>query len=164
MSTRDIDHGLRRIAQQMLSLRGKAITIGLHADLGVHHSEHNDESLTVANIGSIQEFGAHVVFIDGGDMDIPARPFTALSFDQNKAEISREIESKISQMQRRHGEGLPLINGMLQVGNNHATYQKQVMELWRSPPNSPRTIKYKHRDDPLKWTGEMIAGVKAKIE
>lgn len=155
----DKDLGLNKILRGLNSVRGKEVTIGLHADLGVHPGENNDSNLTYAQIGAIQEYGATRRFLDGATIEIPPRPFTATAFDRNRARLNSDIKIAIS-------KGMVSGNFMtelLSVGTKHAIFQKTVMEAWQTPPNSQRTIRYKGFNDPLKWTGAMISAVKAKI-
>lgn len=151
------DMGLEKILQELRDLDGKEITIGLHEDLGVHPGEHNTDRLTYAQIGSIQEFGATVRFLDGHDIEIPSRPFTATSFDLNQNAIISGITKVLTSSNGGY------LNALLKVGEKHAEYQKRIMDGWKQPPNSARTIKYKGKNDPLDWSGAMIRGVKAKI-
>jgi len=156
----DRDRGLIKILKGLRELDGKKVTIGLHDDLGVHPGANNSEHLTYAQIGAIQEYGARRTFLDGKPISIPSRPFTAVSFDKNKTQIVQWIKNGIS-------AGMATGNFIVQmkgVGDAHAGYQRDIMDKWTDPPNSPRTIKYKLKDDPLDWTGAMIRAVKAKVE
>lgn len=159
MATIIRDRGYLKIIRGLRQLSGKSITIGLHESLGVHPGENNSDKLTYAQIGAIQEFGATRMFLDGKPIVIPGRPFTAESFDDNKSNIWINIQRGF---QRGLLTGL-FLEQMLIVGKKHAMYQQQRMIGWTTPPNSPRTIKYKFRNDPLNWTGAMIRGVDAKI-
>jgi len=153
------DHGYLKIIKGLKALNGKSVTIGLHASLGIHPGENNRDHLTYAQIGAIQEFGAKRMFLDGAPIIIPSRPFTAESFDDNRANIWTNIQKAFT---RGLTTGF-FLEEMLIVGKKHAVYQQQKMIGWSDPPNSPRTIKYKLRNDPLNWTGAMISAVDAKI-
>lgn len=153
------DRGFLKIIRGIRQLSGKSVTIGLHESLGIHPGKNNRDHLTYAQIGAIQEFGATRTFLDGRPIVIPSRPFTAESFDDNLSNIWTNI-------QRGFVRGLTtglFLEQMLIVGKKHAVYQQQRMIGWTNPPNSPRTIKYKFRNDPLNWTGAMISAVDARI-
>jgi len=135
------------------------VTVGLHEDLGVHPGPNNDDNLTYAQIGSIQEFGATVRHPDGAPIDIPSRPFTASTFDKNKSKIIADIV----EMQKKLVAGQSAKASARIVGENHEARQKAAMTAWSTPPNSARTVKLKGFNDPLVHTGAMIKGVGTKV-
>ena len=148
-----------KIIRAFKSLEKIEATVGLHDDLGVHPGPHNDDKLTYADIGRIQEFGATVIHPDGEPIDIPSRPFTAHSFDKNKTEIMADIQN----VHRQIMKGQDAINAIRILAEKHKARQQAVMKAWTEPPNSPRTVKIKGFNDPLVHTGAMIEGVDVKI-
>jgi len=148
-----------KIIREFKELGRTEITIGLHEDLGVHPSEDNKDSLSYAQIGTIQEYGATVIHPDGKPVDIPSRPFTARSFDANKSKIISDIVA----MQKAMMAGQRMKPIAQNIGDKQALRQKQTMEVWSTPPNSARTVKHKGFNNPLVHTHAMIDGVKAKV-
>lgn len=135
------------------------VTVGLHEDLGVHPGPNNDDNLTYAQIGTIQEYGATVRHPDGAPIDIPSRPFTATAFDKSRSKIIADIQA----MQKKLMMGQSAKVLAREIGEKHEARQKAIMAAWTQPPNSARTVKLKGFNDPLVHTGAMIKGVATKV-
>lgn len=95
-----------------------------------------------------------------GTRNIPARPFMATSFDENRAAINQAIQAeynKILEGKSTTKKSLGLI-GIFMV----KLIQQKIRAI-NFPPNSPRTIAIKKSSKPLIDFGQMIQSVREKV-
>lgn len=138
----DRDLGYARILQQMDSLDGKEILIGLHNDGS------SKEGIAVAHYGAINEFGGE---------NVPERSFIRSTFDEQVMNINNLVVRVVrgvqdSKLSWRQAGGI--------IGE---IFQRNIQDKIRSnvpPPNAPSTIERKGSSRTLIDTGLMVANVR----
>lgn len=109
MSTRDIDRGWKNIKREILLSSRKVVAVGILEGSTGHEGE------------SIAEYAAHNEF---GTEDIPSRPFTAMSVDENKPAIIKDMR----EMGNALTHGKRTANACLTViGMRHAARVQQTI-------------------------------------
>ena len=94
------------------------------------------------------------VYNNYGTGNIPARPFFD-EFADGSTETLREHSARTP----------PITNAFLtEVAGILKNYLQSVIRVWTEPPNAPRTIAKKGKDDPLVDTELMLNSVDHRIE
>src|SRR5690606_25654590 len=106
--------------------------------------------LSMPEIAAANEFGAP---------GVPARPFMATSFDENKEKLNRLIQVYYDQIL---GQKLTARRFMQRVGEALVDMIQLKINAIQFPPNSPRTIAIKKSSKPLIDFGQMIQSVTTK--
>lgn len=100
-NVKDIDRGWNNIVRELERAKGMEVAVGI-----LEGSQ--NEGTSIAEYASYNEFGTE---------DIPSRPFMAISFDENVAEINSDFQEQSRQMV----EGKKSANAALTViGQKHA--------------------------------------------
>ena len=89
-----------------------------------------------------------------GTANIPARPFFD-EFSNGSTEVLRELSARTPPITRSL---LTEVAGLLE------NYLQSIIRVWTEPPNAPRTIAKKGKDDPLVDTEFLINSVDHRIE
>ncbi len=153
---KDKDLGFEEIQKQLALLDGSHVKVGFQegtvTKMQVKGQRKKPAGLSLAQIAAENEFGTNI---------IPARPFMATSFDENKALINKAI----------HGEYNKIVEGKStterSLGLIGQLMTKLIVQKIRaivSPPNSPRTIAIKKSSKPLIDFGQMVQSVRYKVE
>lgn len=136
-----------KLKKELLSLNKVKIMTGW---FDTHYGPEND-NLPHAYIGNLLEEGSE---------KIPPRPFMRVGLKQAVksdpkafAAIIQAVTSGRSALSAAKGSS-PAFVAMLQ----------KVMSDWSTPPNSPRTVAEKGRNDPLINTGELRDSIQVKVE
>lgn len=100
-NVKDIDRGWNNIVRELEKAKGMEVAVGI-----LEGSQ--NEGTSIAEYASYNEFGTE---------DIPPRPFMAMSFDENLAEINSDFKKQGDQMV----QGKKTANAALTViGQKHA--------------------------------------------
>lgn len=81
-NVKDIDRGWNNIVRELEKAKGMEVAVGI-----LEGSQ--NEGTSIAEYASYNEFGTE---------DIPSRPFMAMSFDENVAEINSDFQKQANQM------------------------------------------------------------------
>jgi hypothetical protein len=81
-NVQDIDRGWKNIFRELEKAKGMEVAVGI-----LEGSQ--NEGVSIAEYASYNEFGTD---------DIPSRPFMAMSFDENVAEINSDFQKQANQM------------------------------------------------------------------
>lgn len=152
---KDIDLGFDEIQKQVALLDGSYVLVGFQegtkTNLQTKGQRKKKAGFSMAEIAAANEFGTK---------SIPARPFMATSFDENRAKINKAIQgeyAKILDGKSTTERSLGLI-GLL-----GAKFIVQKIRAITTPPNSPRTIAIKKSSKPLIDFGQMVQSVRHKV-
>lgn len=144
-STVDRDLGLKRFMHQMDVAQGSAVYIGIHSDA------YNDGK-------SVAEYGAENEY---GTSKHPERSFMRSSFDENRANISRDLSERFDEIKAGKTTSA---SALKKVGDRHARQIKLKIKSNIPPPNAPLTIKLKNSDRTLIDTRAMLNSVRAEVK
>lgn len=148
VTIRDMDAGWGQALNGLFEMDGAGVDVGIFDEDGVHPN--SDDGLLISEIAAIQEFGTD---------DIPARPFLATTYEQNRDRYSNQAESVFGGVLR----GKLTVDQALQtLGAIQASDVKTTINNWTTPPNSPKTIASKGQNDPLVEDRHMRDAVKFK--
>ena len=81
-NVQDIDRGWNNIVRELEKAKGMEVAVGI-----LEGSQ--NEGTSIAEYASYNEFGTD---------DVPSRPFMAMSFDENVAEINSDFQKQANQM------------------------------------------------------------------
>jgi len=81
-NVQDIDRGWNNIVRELEKAKGMEVAVGI-----LEGSQ--NEGTSIAEYASYNEFGTN---------DVPSRPFMAMSFDENVAEINSDFQKQANQM------------------------------------------------------------------
>lgn len=81
-NVKDIDRGWNNIVRELERAKGLEVAVGI-----LEGSQ--NEGTSIAEYASYNEFGTD---------DVPSRPFMAMSFDENVAEINSDFQKQANQM------------------------------------------------------------------
>lgn len=81
-AVKDIDRGWNNIVRELEKAKGMEVAVGI-----LEGSQ--NEGTSIAEYASYNEFGTD---------DVPSRPFMAMSFDENVAEINSDFQKQANQM------------------------------------------------------------------
>lgn len=113
-------------------------------------------SIPVAEYATYNEYGAHIE-TDTKSFDIPARSFLRGTLDLNE-------DRYVSGLAQTLAEGVDPEIALELLGQVIEDDVKQAIETWEDPPNSPRTIRKKGRDMPLRDTGSLYRAITHTVE
>lgn len=143
----DIDKGYSRILREMKKAANLAVEVGVQAG-----ETTEDGKADLATVAAIQEFGTE---------EIPSRPFTRESFDQNFNELDKFMQGvgdRIITNRISAEQGLNLV-GQKMTG----IIQKKIVDgPWT--PNAPATIAQKGSDRPLIDTGHLRQSIRHVVK
>lgn len=138
MPLKDID--LTGLTERMKKLDGAAVKTGIQS--GSPHLQ-------------------KAIWNDGGTVHIPERPFVSEFGQRHEGDIDDSSADAVKSMVINKKDPRSALN---QLGKEFADLMRQDADDWTNPPNAPRTIAQKGKDDPLDETGEMIADIRSKLE
>jgi hypothetical protein len=147
----DRDHGWAALFKRVKQARDGKVKVGVLADDGKGGADHG--GLTVAELAAVQHFGTD---------KIPARPFLAMAFDEQRetlADMGGKLLSKVIA-----GE-MPQDKALGVLGMKLATEAKKVITVGsRLAPNAPATVEAKGSSRPLVDTGRLVNAVTHAID
>lgn len=142
MAVKDIDRGWNRFVREMEKARTMEVAVG------IFEGSRNAEGESIAEYATYNELGT---------AKIPARPFMALSVDQNKAAIVKNMDLSAA----RITTGASTVHKELnRLGAQHtARVQATITGPDIPPPLSPVTVARKGSTKTLVDTGAMTNAV-----
>jgi hypothetical protein len=129
---------------------GGAIKVGILAGTGEHSN--NDDGLTVADIGAINEYGLG---------NVPERPFLRTTISKKNAEYQKMIARLLKLISSGK---LTTARAAAVLGEQAALDIQAAITAWDDPPNSEATIDRKGANNPLIDTGEMRRSIWYEID
>lgn len=107
MTVRDVDRGWKAIQRELKRASGREVAVGI-----LEGSQNEGES--------IAEYAAHNEF---GTENAPARPFMAMSFDENRAAIAKDFDQQTNRLVtgRVSADGALTTIGMKHAGRVQTT-------------------------------------------
>lgn len=144
---------IRNKLGQYVAASKRQVTVGIHADAGVHP----DSGITNAQLGALLNYGNPHNKLFGNPAPIPARPWLVPGVESGTQDIADTIAHGIT-------NDLPLNQVLEQVGSFAAGSVQQYMTDLTSPANSAYTVSRKGSDNPLIDTGALRASVTYKVE
>ena len=111
----------------------------------------------VVDVGIFKgEVAEYATYNEYGTRDIPARPAHAMSFDENKNDISSDVRAGM----RRITSGSSTVNRELNIiGLKHQNRIQATIKRGIPPPNAQSTIDRKGSNKTLIDTGVMVNSV-----
>jgi hypothetical protein len=106
---KDKDLGLKRFVRELQSARTAFVTVG------VHQGSKDAEGTDIAEYAAANEYGTD---------DIPSRPFMRTSFDQNVADIQRDMAAGYEQVK----QGGTVYRALKVAGDLHADRTQNTIE------------------------------------
>jgi phage gpG-like protein len=144
----DKDKGWKKIAEAM---RGPSLEVGVGLIGPKASQQHRDSDLTVAEIGTLHEFGYSFTTPAGTEVEVPARSFLRATIDQNQAKYTRQI----TQAARAITSGKISTHLALDlIGQGAVGDVQQRIADGIPPPNAPSTIARKGSSKPLIASGQ----------
>lgn len=135
---------MRRIIDELNGLNKLEVVIG------VHSGSTNDKGQDLAGIAAANEFGVP-------SRKVPSRPFMATTF----AKKNSAAQDLILQTLRNVASGkLKPYAALGRFGQRYQEWMVSTIASWTTPPNAPRTIAKKGRDEPLRDTYSMMKSVR----
>lgn len=142
----DVLEKYNRLKGEALKLSKKySVTVGIHAQEGA--TKVNGK--TLAQIGAINHFGAE---------NIPARPFLDVALEDKR--VKKRLNRAFRQGFRKDNSVPAGLNALGQIAANEIT--QYILKL-DAPPNAPKTIQRKGKDDPLVDTGRLARSITHKL-
>lgn len=145
VTIRDIDMGWDEIRYNLAHLHGHGTDVGIFPEAGAY-----PDGTPVVNVAAWNEFGTDTN---------PERPFMRTTMEENHGKFARHAERLLRELLRRR---MTVDAVLTTLGAIQATAVKKTINDWTTPPNSPRTIAIKGRNDPLVDTRLMRDSVKFK--
>lgn len=138
MASRTIDRdlGLRRFIRELQVARVTEVVIGVQQGA-------DNEGQQIAEYAAYNEFGTE---------SIPERSFMRSAFDENVAEIQRDMTAQYGRVQAGQ---ITVRTALGLVGLRHQDHIKNKIDTNIPPPNSPVTIALKGSSHTLIDTGAM---------
>ena len=149
VTIQDMDHGWQGLLDMFADAKHAEIEVGIFAESGKHPKS---RKLLIAEVAHIQEYGAP-------ERNIPERRFLRDTYDRLGARFADQAGRV---MQRVIDRQLSLSQGLQTIGAIQASAVKETINDWTTPPNAPRTIAKKGKDDPLVDSRVMRNSVKFK--
>lgn len=109
----------------------------------------------VASIAYANNYGVQVV----GDVPIPMRPFFTLAVEEMKRSFHSDISNVVRSVMNGASYRTSFTNYLRGFRN---TVQMEIMSS-NSPPNRPKTVMIKGRNDPLIDSGKMLKSTRYRI-
>ena len=145
------DLGWNNIKEQMRLAENSFTEIGVHKGETRQPKPGELEPLSdMVIVAAANEFGAP-------KKNIPPRAFIRTSFDENRREVDRLVESEYDKILA----GKSNVKKSLEIiGEFMETKTKQKIVDLKQPPNRPRTIARKGSNNPLMDTGQLRGGIR----
>lgn len=147
--TQDIDKGLRKLLKTMRKLDDTFVDAGIFEGEGGS----SDSSITVAQLGTIHEFGT-------SDGRIPERSWMRSTDSENRNKYSKMMDAVFDRVLRGKGQ---IASRLTAVGERIASDLRRKITSLRTPPNAASTIAQKGSSNPLIDTGHMRQSVRSRI-
>lgn len=120
----------------------------LEVAIGIQQGSQNNKGEDLVSIAAANEYGTDI---------IPSRPFMATTFENNRKFVEDAMRKGIVDIQT--GKRTPYVV-LGRIGQRYQEKTKQTIASWTQPPNAPRTIAKKGRDEPLRDTYSMMKNVR----
>jgi hypothetical protein len=152
MAVTDSDLGWKAIKRELERAKGREVAVG------ILQGSVDGDGTSIAEYAAYNEFGTDDEF---GNENIHSRPFMAMSFDENKA----DIEADFTRQGKAMVEGKRTANEALTIiGQNHAgRIQTTITGRDILPKLADSTIKAKGSTKTLVDTGAMANAVQISI-
>ena len=134
--TTDRDLGLKRFIRELQVAKVTEVVVGVQQGA-------NNDGQQIAEYAAYNEFGTE---------NIPERSFMRSAFDENLAEIRRDMNSQCGRVQAGQ---ITMRTALGLVGLRHQDQIKNKIDTNIPPPNSPVTIALKGSSHTLIDTGAM---------
>jgi hypothetical protein len=147
----DKDHGWAAMLRRVKQARDGRVKVGVLADDPKGGADH--EGLTVAELAAVLHFGTDT---------IPARPFLAMAFEEQREALSQmggALMSKVISGEMEQDKALGVIGLKLST-----EAKKVISEGARLAPNAPATVAAKGSSRPLVDTGRLINAITWAID
>jgi hypothetical protein len=142
---RDRDHGAKKLLEQIKSIKGAAVDVGVLGDkAAASHGE-----TTVADVATFHEFG----------LGVPERSFIRGYVDENEAGAAK-LALKAAQSVAK---GLDVDTVLNVVGLSHVGGMQARIAEGIDPALSPATIEKKGSATPLVDTGQLRSAITHRI-
>lgn len=139
----DSDRGWGSVFKRVKEARSGRVKVGVLADDARGSDDHG--GLTVAELAALLHFGTE---------DIPARPWLAIAFDQQRQALT-DMGTKL--LGKVILEGMRLEQALGLMGAKLSAEAKKVITIGgQLAPNAPATIEAKGSDRPLVDTGRLV--------
>lgn len=125
MSTKDIDKGYKRIMSELAKAKRSEVVVGILEG----QNDPDNPGTSIAEYATHNEFGTE---------DIPARPFMAMSFDENTSAINNDFKNQTRKMV---GGEVTAKAALTIIGQKHAQrVQATITDRNILPALAPSTI------------------------
>jgi hypothetical protein len=149
----DKDTGWAALFKRVKQARDGRVKVGVLADDEKGADDHG--GLSVAELAAVLHYGTE-------DGSIPARPFLAMAFDEQREELSKlggELMSEVLEGKMDSGRALGLMGAKL------AAEAKKVISTGdKLQANSPATVAAKGSSRPLVDTGRLLNAITWAID
>lgn len=154
----DIDKGWHELGQAIAGAGGYCL-VGIVGP-GAQAPHKGAKGLTVAQVGSVHEFGATITMPNGRVIDIPERSFIRATIDENREQLQRTATLA----------GRAVLLGKLDNARSLALIGEQAVGLMKKrisdgipPPNAPITIARKGSSTPLIDKGQLRGSITYEV-
>lgn len=161
-SLREIDRGMRALAQTMREVKNAYVKVGVLGDS--EHERQEGEAVTNVDLALIHEFGAP-------SAGIPERSFIRSTFEKKKSELATQAKGLVRSIYEGHetpGKALGKLGAKL------AADIKKAVVAGIAPPTSPETTARKEAKTykgaakgspvPLIDTGQLLSSITWVVE
>lgn len=155
-TVQDVDHGWKRISEQLKNARHASTKIGIQAgtERKAENGDGENPETDMVAIAAWNEFGTED---KNGNPHIPPRPAHAKCFDDNRQQMNRHIERAYSLFLEGKWE---LREAIGKVGEKYQFLLQATIKAFSDPPNAPATIEAKGADNPLINFGQMVNSIR----
>lgn len=144
---------IRNKLGQFVAATKRQVTVGIHADAGVHPKS----GITNAQLGALLNYGNPHNTLFGNPAPIPPRPWLVPGVETATQDIADTISHGVA-------NDVPMEQILEQVGLFAVGGVQQYMTDLKEPSNSAYTVEQKGSDNPLIDTGALRASVTYKVE
>ncbi len=149
VTVEDIDHGLKRIMEEVRKMEGAYVKVGVLSDAGTY-----DEGgkANLVDIATWNEYGT--------SKGIPARPFMGQTFDKNQQQTHEALGNEYGLILdgKANANGALKTVGVWYKGEIQKTFTEGEFE-----PNAPSTIAKKGSSQPLIDTGRLRSSINFEV-
>jgi hypothetical protein len=154
----DRDRGWKAMVQRAKRAREGRVKVGVLAD--DHKGGADHEGITVAELAVVLHFGTTPD--ENGDQHIPARPFLAMAFDEQRdklADMGGKLLAKVVTGEVEQAQALGILGAKL------STEAKKVITVGnRLEKNADATVAAKGSSRPLVDTGRLVNAITYAID
>lgn len=150
MSVKVIDKGWNRIKKELEDIDNAYVKVGVLSDAG-SYAETEGKSVNLADVATFNEFGTS---------SIPARPFMAQTFENNRNMVSATIAVMKDQIFAGESSVSRALN---KLGTWYKGLTQKIFREGDFQENAPATIRLKGSSKPLIDTGRLRQSIDYEV-